>query len=243
MKILSTNLSYKPIRYENNLKKNQNSKVNFTGIYSDMLKSTYDVDIIRYLERFENDLMRNKDKIYEYLDSNTILYNDKEQTITEHLRDMFDLDTTEYNSSGTLLHKTSRPQEIIQNGFDVNKINITNFGPGIYFSQSEGELTIYSGETMKADFEGSVCYGKNLDRYNAINSHATNLIRKMMKQKFEFGPTTMAEQEVLRKFVHEYSRRKIAEDLGIDASYNRGGQYFIVFNPEKLSNIRIQNMY
>ena len=53
----------------------------------------------------------------------------------------------------------------------------------------------------------------------------------------------MQEQNALRKFVNEYVRQKIVNELGIDGAYaNNFDGYFVVFNPNSIKNSEKYNI-
>lgn len=231
MKIL--NISCTPVKTKVLTAQAKAKNINFSGIYDTANSLEFNQD--KYIQDFSLSLEKNKDKLYRLLDCEQINVDGEIHTITEHLKNIFG-DKISYKEL-ELLHKTQNANAILSNGFDMKKINITEYGPGIYFSTNEGELTIYSGDTIKAKFEGNIANNKNLKNYNRINSQITNSIRKILNMKLEFSQKAMLEQEVLRKFVNEYTRNKIVNELKIDGASVGEWGYYVIFNPNCIKNI------
>ena len=228
--------SFTPISREDKIKiytrdNSNNSSTNFNPF-----QITCDFDAIVYKDSFEKELESKKEKMYEYLDNAEIMVDGHSAPIIEHIKALFQDNSEEY-WQGELMHHSRYADKIKKEGFDFSKIKNTVFGPAAYFATSEDELGMYEGDTVHADFQGKIAYGKYLDNYNKVNTAIENSIRNYLGVANNFGMTTMAEHEVLHKFIDEYVRKQIVNVLGIDGAYNQEGQYFAVFNPDSLSNV------
>ena len=195
-----------------------------------------DFDAKVYKDSFEKSLEDKKEEIYDYLNHTKIMSDGHIAPVIEHIKALFQDDSKEY-WQGEIMHHSKYADIIKKEGFDFSKIKNTVFGPAIYFATSEDELGMYEGDTVHADFQGNIAYGKYLDNYNRVNTAIENSIRSRLGVANNFGMTTMAEHEVLHKFIDEYVRKQIVNVLGIDGAYNQEGQYFAVFNPDSLSNV------
>ena len=236
---ISSVQSYRPITYFNKTAQKQNNQnVNFKGYDFNPFSTPIHFDTEKFSNDFMTKLNERKEEIYSHLDSATIETEEKKAPILEHLKDLFGEERTYIESS--FLHKTLHPDEITKEGFDVSKINITEFGPGIYFASSEGELEIYHGKTLSADFKGTCADGIHLDKYNRLNEQIENEIRNLLGIN-GWSQTALLEHEVLRKFVNEYARNQITDKLHIDGASCNNKHYFVVFNPDSLSNVHLKN--
>ena len=191
----------------------------------------------KYARAFWEKLQNNKEYIYAHLDNLTIDMEGKKAPIKEHVNGMFRKGNKNLQKY-SFFHRTYYPDEIVKNGFDFTKINQTKYGPGMYFSCSEGEVQIYNGTTLKADFEGTTAIGDDLDKYEQLLMPITTEIRKYFGMSLGYTPEGMTEYHVLKKFCDQYVRNIIVNKLNIDGATCYGGRYFIVFNPKSLSNIR-----
>ena len=193
-----------------------------------------------YEKNFLNKLNERKEELYKFLDSAKL---GDGTAVFDAISGMFDTEETETRNI-KLLHKTGAENiEIIQkNGFSPEKISATEYGPGVYFSQTEGVLTIYSGKTLKFDYTGRTANGKNLQNYNKVNSDITNTLRRYLNLPADFSNRMiMNEQAALRRFTHEYTRHTIADKLGIDGAYaTTSDGYFVVFNPDA---VKLESYY
>ncbi len=180
-----------------------------------------------------------KEELYEYLDRAEF---DDGTTLLENLKSMFKEDEP-VRKELSLLHKTYREnfEKIKTQGFDPDEIRRTEYGPGFYFGENEGKLIIYSGGIYKVPFIGKMAQGKNLKKYNAINTKTISLLRNYLKIPSDYlCAKYWEENEILRRFVNEYARNKIVNDLGIDGASVSGGEgYFIIFNPETIKGIEM----
>ena len=187
---------------------------------------------------FYDCLDKHKEELYRHLDSITL----KDGTsVSQNLRRMFK-DTEPVTEEHLLLHKTylENYEKIKEGGFDPTKINKTEYGPGFYFGNCEGALTIYSGVTCKINYRGRTARGKTaLREYNQINAQLNSSLRDYLKIPFNLAsPLRFKEDSVLRKFINEYTRNKIVSELGIDGTNVPGSEgYFIVFNPDAVKSI------
>lgn len=148
-----------------------------------------------------------------------------------------------YRAKGNFYHATAYKEigdKIIEEGFDPMKISRTKFGPGFYFSPSEGGALMYSNCVLKSDFDGECALvdGPFYDRIT--DSDASKKLREFIGLKSNSYSIHMAEYEILSKIINEYSRDYLVNELGIDMAYgsSRAESCFAVFNPQILSNIR-----
>ena len=231
--------SIKPSPVFKNYHSLKKDAINFTNSNKSNFDVKYvDIDFFQKFERiFFDSLMDQKDELYTFLDSSLI----DEVSISEAVSNLFEEDA-EYRHLG-LFHKTmgENVETIKKNGFNPLKIATTKFGPGFYFGACEESVLIYPGMTLKVGYDGNTAHGKDLHKYGKLNSKITNLLRE--KLNLQYSPkreTVFREEAALSRFVHEYVRQKIVEELGIDGAFagNREG-YFVVFNPDAVKNIDI----
>ena len=193
-----------------------------------------------YKQKFLDKLKEHQDEIYDYLDKAEITFNNKTAPIMEHISSLFDNKFEQYYKE-TIFHNSEQYEKILTQGFDFSKIKNTVFGPGMYFSADTDNIGMYRGKTIQADFEGKISNGENLKEYNKLNNEIEKAIRHYLGIENYFSETTMSEHEVMQKFIDEYSRKQIVEKLGLDGAYCNEGQYFVVFNPDSISNICLKN--
>lgn len=148
----------------------------------------------------------------------------------------FDFDNTLYHATWT----TEVADQIIKNGFDVNKISRTQFGPGFYFSSSYGAAREYNSAVLKADCKGKCAHvdGPYFDRIT--DAGVTSNIARFIGLTANGYGTAKYEHNVARKVLHEYTRNMIVNELGYDMAYgsSRVDSCFVVYNPKSISNIR-----
>lgn len=224
--------------------KNQSQSTSF-GNFNPFLSSCNPEEIEQYKKDFENTLNNKKEELYTVLDkmSFTDFENGNKINVVDSLKSLFG-DKTEYKTIDNLLHKTAEGniENILQNGFDTSKISKTEYGPGIYFGFSEGALDIYSGRTLKAEYEGNTAHGANIDKYNELKRDIVCELSKALNKPMMFSQYGMAEHEVMSQFVNEYCTQKISDNLGIDgATTNSRENYFIVFNKNAIKNVSVKN--
>lgn len=118
--------------------------------------------------------------------------------------------------------------KILEEGFDPKTISRTMYGPGFYFTGSEGNARNYGTAIMNADLKGH-CVALDPEWYDAISTGAT--IDKI--EKF-----TGADYKTAGKILNEYTRNLIAEDLGIDFAHCMGN--YVCFNPDSIQNMQSQ---
>ena len=238
MKISALN-SYHSIQIR---KQSNKLNTNTTKLSTPAFKNWYsNYDVEKYRESFTTSLKERKAEIFNHLDGlTTTTENGKTGTITDILKSYFGEEKEQKKING-LMHKTQREnvEPITSNGFDFSKVNTTEYGPGMYFSGSETELLIYSGETIGIDYEGTTAVAKNIKEYNSLKSSLINEVRKYLNLGFSNIENVMAEAEVISNtIINEYCREKIVNDLGIDGAFiPYGNSYFEVFNPNAIKNV------
>lgn len=215
------------------------------GNFNPFLSSYNSEEIAQYKKDFANTLNNKKEELYSILNNMKLIgcQNGNITSVEDALKSLFS-EKTEYKTVNNLLHKTpeANVNNIIENGFDTSKISKTEYGPGIYFGFSEGALDIYSGKTLKAEYEGNTAHGTNIDQYNELKRNMTSELSKALNKPMMFSQYGMAEHEVLSQFVNEFCTKKISDDLGIDgATTNSREGYFIVFNKNAIKNISVKN--
>ncbi|MBQ4646633.1 MAG: hypothetical protein IJB79_04730 [Candidatus Gastranaerophilales bacterium] len=167
-----------------------------------------------------------------------------ETTIKDYLRQS--IHTPEV-AQGTLFHGTLNPRNIdniIENGFDVSKINSgrTKLGPGFYFSGDYGAAMNY-GCVLQADAKGIVAGADNAFYENVANSKTCKQVGDLIGLTPEVCDDPETCYSYPAKLINEYSRKFIVEKLGIDALRGWGGNStadncVCVLNPNILTNIR-----
>lgn len=160
----------------------------------------------------------------------------REAVTSSIIKSFGDLDMTLYHATWS----TTTGDQIIKNGFDVDKIARTQFGPGFYFSPSQGSAMEYNSAILKADCKGKCAHvdGPYFDRItNAeVTTSIANFIGLPMK---EYG-TAKYGLNAARKVLYEYTRNILVNDLGYDMAYgaSRFDSCYVVYNPKSISNIR-----
>lgn len=149
----------------------------------------------------------------------------------------------EYDVDLNLYHATFTKEvgeQIIKEGFDPNKISRTQFGPGFYFSPSEGAAMAYNSAILRADCKGKCAHvdGPYFDRIT--DSNVTSDIAKFIGLSSKGYGTGTQEHNVARRVLHEYTRNMIIDELGYDMAYgsSRFDSCYVVYNPKAISNIR-----
>lgn len=133
-------------------------------------------------------------------------------------------------------------EQIIKNGFDPNKISRTQFGPGFYFSGSEGAAMQYNSAVLVADCKGKCAHvdGPYFDRItdSGIYGKLAEFIELPM-QEYGFGTVG---HDVCRKLLFEYTRNMIVNELGYDMAYgsSRVDSCYAIYNPKAISNIKFR---
>lgn len=191
-----------------------------------------------YIANILSALNKRQDELYDYLDS---VVDDDGLSFTDKLLNMFDTENAEIKEDD-FIHKTPYENiEILQkNGFNPEKINRTEYGPGFYVGFTEGTVSIYSGAKMQVKYKGNSVKGKNLSKYNSIKSEMVNKLREYLNLKSDFSnPLIWKEFEAFSKFANEYSRKVISDKLGIDGAFaNKSDGYFVIFNPDSVREIK-----
>lgn len=132
-------------------------------------------------------------------------------------------------------------ENIIKKGFDPQKIKRTEFGPGFYFTPSEGDAMNYGSAKVKARIKGN-CGHINGKFYEKINNYKVQEgVKNFVGMKSVGYPTQDIEREVARTIINEYARNVIYQELGYDCAYGAGGgkACFVVFNPNSISDIEM----
>ncbi len=147
-----------------------------------------------------------------------------------------------------LLHGTMREtaQEIMQKGFDPNKIARTECGPGVSFTHEESVAReIGGGYVLQCDFEGNAATTK-FGYFNKIKGNkgiyadicgvlGLNSVNKNFEE-------AMKNYEIVGKYIYKYVRDVLINNLEIHAA-NDLGNYptipgcFVVFDTSRISNI------
>lgn len=191
-----------------------------------------------YRANFEESIKKHKDNIFAHLDTVMIDHNGKKVSVTEALQTLFPKEAEEAHYTN-LKHKTMRENidNIINNGFDFSKITLTNYGPGVYFG-SEGDIQIYQGDTLNASFDGRAATSLNVKNYNQIKEKLVNEVRNHLGLGFYDISNMMIEFEVIGTVLNEYCRNKIVDELGIDGVIAPEVGYFVVFNPNSITDVK-----
>lgn len=188
------------------------------------------------------------DRIKKYLDNTkfnietSTVGEKKPMTIKEAINSSI---VRRYRAKGDFYHATAYKEigdKIIEEGFDPMKISRTKFGPGFYFSPSEGGALAYSSCVLKSGFDGE-CAQVDGPFYERITgSDAIKNLGEFIGLKSNDYSTRMTEYEILTKILNEYSRDYLVNELGIDMACgsSRAECCFAVFNPKILSNIRFK---
>lgn len=150
-----------------------------------------------------------------------------------------------YQAKGNFFHATAYKEigdKIIEEGFDPMKISRTKFGPGFYFSPSEGGALAYSSCVLRSDFDGNCAHVDGPFYERITDSEANRKLGNFIGLKSNDYSIRNLEYEILTKIINEYSRDYLMNDLGIDMAYgsSRAESCFAVFNPKILSNIRFK---
>ena len=121
--------------------------------------------------------------------------------------------------------------KILQKGFEPKHIKRTMYGPGFYFTGSEGDARNYGSALLVADLKGHCCV---LDPkwYDSISSDSVT-----GKISYLTGSDYFQSKAIL----NEYVRKLMYEELGIDFAYCYGNQ--VVFNQDSIQNMESQRYY
>lgn len=114
---------------------------------------------------------------------------------------------------------------IISEGFKPEYISRTMYGPGFYFTGSEGDARNYGTAIMRADLEGH-CVILDPKWYDKISN--SGVLGKI--EKF-----TNMDYKKTEKVLNEYVRSTMVEDLGIDYAHCMGN--YVCFNPNSIKNM------
>lgn len=150
-----------------------------------------------------------------------------------------------YNAKGNFYHATTYKEvgdKIIEEGFDPMKISRTKFGPGFYFSPSEGGALEYSSCVLKSDYDGNCAHVDGPFYERITDSEANRKLGDFIGLKSNDYSIRNIEYEIITKIINEYSRDYLVNDLGVDMAYgsSRAESCFAVFNPNILSNVRFK---
>lgn len=118
--------------------------------------------------------------------------------------------------------------KIIQKGFEPKYISRTMYGPGFYFTGSEGDARNYGTAIMTAELKGHCCV---LDPkwYDAISSDSVT---------GKISNLTGSDYFQSKAILNEYVRKLMYEELGVDFAYCYGNQ--VVFNQASILNMQSQ---
>ena len=188
------------------------------------------------------------ERIKSYLDNakfdiETASKEKKQMTIKEAVQSSilrtYDIDMNLYHATFT----KEVGQQIIENGFDPKKISRTQFGPGFYFSSSEGAAREYNSAVLKADCKGKCMHvdGPYFDRITESNVY--KCLTDFIGLKNDNWALASINQDISRKVLYEYTRNMIVDELCFDMAYgsHRFDSCFAIYNPESISNITMQN--
>lgn len=241
-KISNANQNYRLNNYKfnNNKVNDAQNNVSFTSLgdfYASKIQQK-----AQYKQEFAQRILSQEQDIVAFLDELTFKYGENESaSITDVLKELLSDDIEEIFLEG-LMHRTMEENvgNILENGFDFSKIAKTNYGPGVYFANSEGAIQIYSGKTLQADFNGRAVRSEGLKNYNTFSNIVENELRKFLNMDMSFNfETGMIEHEVFSDFLNQYFREKIVNELNIDGAIALGSEgYFVIFNPDSIKNIR-----
>lgn len=164
-------------------------------------------------------------------------------TIKDYLRQSIHSPET---VDGKLFHGTINPSNIdniIQNGFDINKISSgrTRLGPGFYFADYGSAMNY--GSVLQVDAKGIVAGADNAFYENVTDSSICKKVADFIGLNADKCDDSETCYSFPAKLINEYSRQFIVENLGIDALRGWGGNgpadYCIcVLNPKILSNVK-----
>mgnify|MGYP001026232760 FL=1 len=144
----------------------------------------------------------------------------------------------------SLIHATFVREDamnIAKNGFDPKRIKRTEFGPGFYFSPSEGDAMNYGSAKVKARIKGN-CAHMDGKFYEKINNYKTKeAVKKFVGLNSTGYPTQEIENSVANLVINEYARNVLYNEMGYDCAYGSGGgkSCFVVFNPDSISDIEM----
>lgn len=129
---------------------------------------------------------------------------------------------------------------IIENGFDPKRISRAEFGPGIYFTPSEGEAMIYGNAKVLAKLKGRCARFDGPFYSKVANGAVLNAVQKFVGLKSKGYPTTQLEHESAQRIVNEYVRTVLCDELGYDFGYgaSRSKACYVAFNPEAITDIK-----
>lgn len=197
----------------------------------------------KLLETFFDDLGNLKKEAVEFMEAVRIDVgqNNSKKSIREIIKNSI---TDKQRLKGTFFHATGYKEigeKIIKEGFDPVKIARTKYGPGFYFSSSEGGALQYSSCVLKGDLEGN-CAFINTPFYEKVTSFETlTKLRKMFGLESCSYGLREAEEKAITQMINEYSRHIIMDEFGCDLAYNSSSVFdtcCVVFNPKAISNLR-----
>lgn len=201
-----------------------------------------------------------QEKINRFLSSQTYTFKIEEDgeekefigTIKDYLEKNI-VEIKEQEKYSNLLHGTSceARENIIENGFDSDKISRTLAGPGTCFTGSEYEAhQLGGGALIECCFEGNVALVKhgyydkilyNQKLCDQIDQLADVGISKL-KPEEHWTTKHMQKMEEVGKYIGEYVRHVLIDEMGIDAANDPGKapcypSCFVVFNTDAIKNI------
>ncbi len=181
-------------------------------------------------------------RIVEFLDNMEIPYKDNPNKTVKIKELMNESISNRRNIDEIMYHATSSEEaanNIVNNGFDSNKIKRTLVGPGFYFSPSRDCTLMYNTHVLKAQIKGT-CASVDSDKIQEIDKLNIN---KALGQFIGFEgrdyDIAFCDAQIMSKIVDEYVRTSFYEDLGIDVVSGNGGgiSCFAVYNPNAINNI------
>lgn len=145
------------------------------------------------------------------------------------------IDTTMYHATGS----EEAAKNIVENGFDPDRINRTLVGPGFYFSPSRDCTLMYNNYVLKAQIKGT-CACVDSDKIQKINE--SNISQKLGEfiglegRDYDIG---MSDAQIKSKIIDSYVRTSFYEDLGVDVVSGNGGgiSCYAVYNPSAIKSI------
>lgn len=146
--------------------------------------------------------------------------------------------------NGQLIHATfvrEDAENIKKHGFDPKRISRAEFGPGFYFTPSEGEAMNYGSAMLSARVKGN-CAHMDGKFYEKIKTQGvTDTVKNFIGLKSSNHPTFDIERQVVSTVINEYVRNILFEELGYDCAYGAGGgkSCFVVYNPDAISDIKV----
>lgn len=208
-------------------------KANRKDIYKSGTPYEYSMEIFQ--KNFAKKLENKKEKLYEYLDS--IEVDGEENYIRKELARMLGNESQEMHNVVYCKTSCNKFEKMLKRGFDIKKISPSLCGPG-------GDLFINEDDTLpsecifKACYSGNTAINADLRDYNSLNEKISNKIMDYLGDSHNDVSFRILKQIELRKFISEYTRQIIVNELGIDGAYfEEDKKFFTVFNPDSISYI------